>query len=58
MLEQDQVQEALEDYVKRFNELIDQSTYFKRGLSLTIMPPPLRKLSPTTDSSTRHTASA
>src|SRR3546814_16104780 len=26
-----QIREALEDYVKRFNELIDQSTYFKRG---------------------------
>lgn len=31
MLEQDNVRDALEDYVKRFNELIDQSTYFKRG---------------------------
>jgi|TARA_R110000782_G_scaffold82779_14_gene162652 energy-coupling factor transporter ATP-binding protein EcfA2 len=31
MLEQDQIREALEDYVKRFNELIDQSTYFKKG---------------------------
>lgn len=31
MLQQDQVREALEDYIKRFNELIDQSTYFKRG---------------------------
>lgn len=31
MLEKEQVQEALEDYVVRFNELIDQSTYFKRG---------------------------
>ncbi|REF73488.1 phage infection protein (plasmid) [Paracoccus versutus] len=31
MLEKREVQEALEDYVKRFNELIDQSTYFKRG---------------------------
>lgn len=32
MLEKEQVQEALEDYVVRFNELIDQSTYFKRGI--------------------------
>jgi len=31
MLDKQQVQEALEDYVVRFNELIDQSTYFKRG---------------------------
>ena len=31
MLKQDQIREALEDYIKRFNELIDQSTYFKRG---------------------------
>ena len=31
MLKQDQVREALEDYIRRFNELIDQSTYFKRG---------------------------
>lgn len=31
MLENAQVQEALEDYVNRFNELIDQSAYFKRG---------------------------
>ena len=31
MLEQKQVRSALEDYVKRFNELIDQSVYFKRG---------------------------
>ena len=31
MLEQGQVRSALEDYVKRFNELIDQSAYFKRG---------------------------
>lgn len=31
MLQQEQVREALEDYIKRFNELIDQSQYFKRG---------------------------
>ena len=31
MLKQDDIRDALEDYVKRFNELIDQSTYFKRG---------------------------
>lgn len=31
LLNQDQTREALEDYIKRFNELIDQSTYFKRG---------------------------
>jgi uncharacterized protein with HEPN domain len=31
LLEQGQVREALADYVKRFNELIDHSTYFKRG---------------------------
>lgn len=31
MLENQQVQEALQDYVVRFNDLIDQSAYFKRG---------------------------
>ncbi len=31
MLQQEQVRDALEDYIKRFNELIDQSQYFKRG---------------------------
>lgn len=31
MLQQEQVREALEDYIKRFNELIDHSQYFKRG---------------------------
>lgn len=31
MLQQEQVREALEDYIKRLNELIDQSEYFKRG---------------------------
>lgn len=31
MLQQEQVRDALEDYIKRFNELIDQSEYFKRG---------------------------
>lgn len=31
LLQQDQVREALEDYIKRFNELIDQSIYFRRG---------------------------
>ena len=31
MFEQDQVRENLEDYVQRFNELLDKSTYFKRG---------------------------
>jgi len=31
MLRQEQVQEALEDYIKRFNKLIDNSQYFKRG---------------------------
>jgi len=31
MLQQEQVRAALEDYIKRFNELIDQSQYFKRG---------------------------
>jgi len=31
MLQQEQVREALEGYIKRFNELIDQSHYFKRG---------------------------
>ena len=31
MLQQERVREALEDYIKRFNELIDQSQYFKRG---------------------------
>ena len=30
MLRQEQVREALEDYIKRFNQLIDQSRYFKR----------------------------
>ena len=30
-LEQKQVRSVLENYVKRFNELIDQSIYFKRG---------------------------
>lgn len=32
MLEQPQVQKHLNDYIKRFNELIDQSKYFKRGI--------------------------
>lgn len=31
LLQQDQVQDALEDYIRRFNELIDHSQYFKRG---------------------------
>lgn len=31
ILQQDEMREALEDYIKRFNELIDQSQYFKRG---------------------------
>lgn len=31
MLQQAQVREALQEYIKRFNELIDQSQYFKRG---------------------------
>lgn len=31
MLQQERVREALEDYIKRFNELIDHSQYFKRG---------------------------
>lgn len=31
LLQQEQVREALEDYIKRFNELIDHSQYFKRG---------------------------
>ena len=31
LLQQEQVREALEDYIKRFNELIEQSQYFKRG---------------------------
>lgn len=32
MLGQEKVQGALEEYVKRFNELIDRSTYFRRGV--------------------------
>lgn len=32
LLQQEQVREALEDYIRRFNELIDQSHYFKRGM--------------------------
>ncbi|SDF10883.1 AAA family ATPase [Rhodospira trueperi] len=31
MLQQEQVRGALEEYIKRFNELIDQSQYFRRG---------------------------
>lgn len=31
LLQQENVLEALEDYIKRFNELIGQSQYFKRG---------------------------